>query len=84
MFNEEHDLEARITLSYGSIREAEAVAKAVSPDNLKAPPGLTIKTMRRGPKVVTLVKCERKLESLIATIDDLLMSVQVAERAISV
>ncbi len=77
-------MEARITLSYKSIREAEAVAKAVSPDNLKTPRGLSVKTMRKGPKVVTLVKCERNLESLIATIDDLLMSVQVAERAISV
>jgi len=77
-------LEAKITISYKSVREAEAVAKAVSPDNLKAPPGLAIKTIRRGPKVVTLVKCERNLESLIATIDDLLMSVQVVERAISV
>jgi len=77
-------LEARITLSYKSVREAEAIAKAISPDNLKTPRGLSVKTIRKGPKVVTLVKCQRSLESLIATIDDLLMSVQVAERAISV
>jgi len=77
-------LEARITLSYKSVREAEAIARAVSPDNLKTPRGLFVKTIRRGPKVVTLVKCERSLESLIATIDDLLMAVQVAEKTISV
>jgi len=77
-------LEARITLTYKNVREAEAVAKAISPDNLKTPKGLSVKTMRRGPKVITLVKCERNLESLIATINDLLMSIQIAERAISV
>jgi len=76
-------LEAEITLSCRNAREAEAIAKAVSPDNLKTPLGLTVKTMRRGSEVVTWVKCERKLESLIATLDDLLMAVQVAERAIS-
>jgi len=76
-------LEARITLSYKNAREAEAVAKAVSPDNVKAPAGLTVKTTRKGSKVLTLVKCERRLETFIATLDDLLMSVQVAERAVS-
>ncbi len=76
-------MEAEITLSCRSAREAEAIAKAVSPDNLKTPPGLTVKTARRGSKVITWVKCERKLESLIATLDDLLMAVQVAEKAIS-
>ncbi len=76
-------MEAEITLTCRSAREAEAVAKAVSPDNLKTPPGLTVKTERRGSSVVTWVKCERKLESLIATLDDLLMAVQVAEKAIN-
>ena len=76
-------MEARITFSYKSDREAEAVAKAVSPDNLKAPPGLAVETIRRGSKVITLVKCEGRLETFMATIDDLLMSVQVAERAVS-
>lgn len=77
-------MEAKIVLSYKSPREAEAIAEAISPDNVKAPPDLTIKTTKRGPKVITLVKCQRNLESFIATIDDLLMSVQVAERVISV
>jgi tRNA threonylcarbamoyladenosine modification (KEOPS) complex Pcc1 subunit len=80
---EDINLEAEITLSYESPREAEAIAKAISPDNVKVPEGLTIKTIKRGSKVITLVKCQRNLESFIATIDDILMAVQVAERAIS-
>ena len=76
-------MEARITLSYKSERDAEAVAKGVSPDNVRIPLGLSIKTVRRGLRVLTLVTCKRGLKTFIATIDDLLMSVQVAERAIS-
>lgn len=76
-------MDAEITLFCKSAREAEAIAKAVSPDNLKTPQGLTVKTERKDSEVVTRVKCERKLESLIATLDDLLMAVQVAEKAIS-
>jgi len=77
-------LEAKITLSYKGSREAEAIAKAISPDNVKAPSGLTIKTTKRGPKVITLVECQRNFKSFIATIDDVLMAVRVAEKAISV
>jgi len=77
-------LEAKITLVYESERDAEAITNAVSPDNLKTPPGLTVKTVRRGSSVVTLVRCEGKFETFLATINDLLAAVQVAERTISV
>jgi tRNA threonylcarbamoyladenosine modification (KEOPS) complex Pcc1 subunit len=77
-------LEARITLSYKNVRDAEAVAEAVSPDNVKAPSGLVIETRREGSKVLTLVKCEKGLSTFIATIDDLLSCVSVAERVFSI
>jgi len=77
-------LEVKIILSYESERDAEAITKAVSPDNVKTPLGLTVKTLRRGSTVVTLVRCEGKFETFLATINDLLAAVQVAERAISV
>jgi len=77
-------LEAKITLSYKNEREAEAVAKAVSPDNVEVPPGLFVKTTRRGPKVFTKIECETRLETFVATIDDLLSCVSVAEKAFSV
>jgi hypothetical protein len=76
-------LQAKIALSYKTLREAEAVAKAVSPDNVKVPQGLFIKTMRRGKKVFTRVECETRLETFVATIDDLLSAVSVAERTLS-
>lgn len=77
-------MEARITLSYKNAREAKAVAEAVSPDNVKVPSGLVVETKRRGPKILTLVKCRRGLSTFIATIDDLLSCVSIAERAFSV
>ena len=77
-------MEAEITLSYKNEREAEAVAKAVSPDNVQVPPGLFIRTMRKGFKVFTWVRCETKLQTFMATIDDLLSCISIAEKAFSV
>ncbi len=76
-------MEAEITLSYENEREAEAVARAVSPDNVRAPSGLFIKTVWRGRKVLTLVRCKMRLQTFIATIDDFLCCVSVAEKAFS-
>jgi len=75
-------LEAKVVLSYKTIREAEAVAKAVSPDNVKVPQGLFIKTTRRGRRVFTKIECETRLQTFVATIDDLLGAVSVAERTV--
>jgi hypothetical protein len=77
-------LEAEIRLSYQNEREAEAVAKAVSPDNVEVPPGLQVKTVRKGSDVLTRVECQTRLQTLIATIDDLLACVSVAEKTFTV
>ena len=77
-------MEAEIKLSYKNEREAEAVAKAVSPDNVEVPPGLFVKTVRKGPHVFTTIECQTKLQTFIATIDDLLSCVSVSEKAFSV
>ena len=77
-------MEAKIKLSYKNEREAEAVAKAVSPDNVDVPPGLFVKTVRRGSAVFTTVGCQTRLQTFIATLDDLLSCVSVGEKAFSV
>jgi hypothetical protein len=77
-------LEAEIRLSYGNEREAEAVAKAVSPDNVEVPSGLYIETVRNGSEVLTKVECQKRLQTLIATLDDLLACVSVAEKTFKV
>jgi hypothetical protein len=75
-------LEATITLEYGDPKTADAIAKAVSPDNFKTPTGLYIKTARNGNSVLTEVKAEGKLATFIATIDDLLFCVSTAEKTL--
>jgi hypothetical protein len=77
-------LEAEIELVYDEARMAEAVAKAVSPDNFKTPADLTVKTMLKGKKVSTQIVCKEKLPTFIATIDDLLACVSTAEKVLQV
>jgi tRNA threonylcarbamoyladenosine modification (KEOPS) complex Pcc1 subunit len=75
-------LEAEITLEYDDEKTAEAIAKAVSPDNFKTPRGLSIKTTRRDKKVSTRIQCKEKLRTFIATIDDLLFCTSTAEKTL--
>jgi hypothetical protein len=77
-------LEATITLEYADQKTAEAVAKAVSPDNFKTPVGLQVKTSQTNNKVVTEIRCEGKLATFTATIDDLLFSVSTAEKTLHI
>jgi len=77
-------VEAEIRLHYENEREAEAVAQAVSPDNVNVPSGLFVETTRSESEVLTQVQCEMKLQTFIATIDDLLSCVSTAEKAFSV
>jgi len=70
--------EAEIVLDYGDSRVAEAVAAAVSPDNLKTPAGMAVDTVRSGGRVLTRVCCGT-LSTFIATVDDLLFCTSVAE-----
>ncbi|MCJ7721581.1 hypothetical protein MUO98_04160 [Candidatus Bathyarchaeota archaeon] len=77
-------MEAEIRLSYKNEREAEAVSKAVSPDNVEIPLGLYVKTVRNGSEVNTKIECQTRLATLIATINDLLACVSVAEKTFKV
>jgi hypothetical protein len=75
-------LEATIKLEYKDEKTAHAIAKAVSPDNLKTPAGLTVETIREGCRVITQIKCDGKLATFTATIDDLLFSASTAEKTL--
>ncbi len=77
-------LQATITLEYADVKTAEAVAKAVSPDNFKTPVGLQVNTVREDCKVVTQICCDGKLATFTATIDDLLFSASTAEKTLRV
>lgn len=77
-------MEAEICLNYKNEREAQAVAQAVSPDNMEVPAGLSVVTVQNGSEVHTTIQCEKRLQTLIATIDDLLACISVAEKTFKV
>lgn len=77
-------MEAEIVLEYDEAKMSESVFKAISPDNFKVPKSLFIKTKRQGRRVVTHVKCEGRLGTFLATIDDLLFCTSTAEKALRV
>lgn len=75
-------MEATVTIEYPDKELAKAVANAVSPDNFKTPPQLTVRTFHQGCKVTTTILCEGKQATFIATIDDLLFSATTAEKVL--
>jgi hypothetical protein len=75
-------LQAKIQLSYPNEKTAEAIAKAVSPDNFKTPEGLKIGTIEESTMVITEIECDGKLSTFTATIDDLLSSASTAEKTV--
>lgn len=76
-------MKAEISLSYRTDKQAKAIADSITPDNVKVPEGLAVKTERREREVLTHIKCRSNLFTFIATIDDLLGAVSVAEKSIS-
>ncbi|MGA2524107.1 MAG: KEOPS complex subunit Pcc1 [Candidatus Bathyarchaeia archaeon] len=75
-------MQATISLEYADKKLAKAVADALSPDNFKTPPKLTVKTTLSQRKVITVIQCESKLATFTATIDDLLFCATTAEKTV--
>jgi hypothetical protein len=76
-------MEAKIILIYKDKKEADAVSKAISPDNYKTPENLFIETTKIKNRVITTVKYNsEKLMTFQSTIDDLLNCISVAEMTI--
>lgn len=75
-------ISAEIEVDYGDERVAKSVAAAVSPDNLTAPEGMEISTRSEGGRVITSVQFRGRIQTLVATVDDLLSCMQAAENAV--
>lgn len=72
-------MRADVSCNYGSPRVSKAVAKALEPDNLKLQEGLMVSTKASGRKVVSVVELDGRMETLLATLDDLLACTLTAE-----
>ena len=69
---------------YHDEKTAESVSKAIMPDNLKTPNFMIINTYYEGCEVALKILCSRRIETLLATIDDLLICVKAIEECIDV
>lgn len=67
---------------YGSEDVSEAIANALSPDNLQAPEGVRVLTKAMGKRVVSMVELEGRIETLLATLEDLLACTSTAENVL--
>jgi len=75
-------MEAFLRFNYENERKAEAVSKAIKPDNLKTPKFMKIDTCHEGCEVIIKIINSRRIETLMATIDDLLLCVKAIEECI--
>ena len=76
--------EAEIKFKTVNKKMAKAIALSVIPDNLTAPKGLKVKTKTKNEKIISTVKCEKSFETFLATLDDLVASLHLAEKILKV
>ena len=64
--------EADLRLTFKDEKEAEIITKSLEQDNRPLPRGLTLKMVRDGKVILFEIRCERRVRSLLTTIDDIL------------
>ena len=72
-------MRARVVCAYEGEGIPKAIADALHPDNLRVPKGIRVITKARGKRVISEVELEGRIESLLATLDDLLACTSTAE-----
>jgi hypothetical protein len=70
-------------LKYRNHRIAEAVIKAITPDNVNLLPETKIESNVKKNNVNIHIQSKRGIASLITTLDDILTCIQVAEKTLS-
>jgi hypothetical protein len=75
-------LRALLVCAYRDPKVSRAIAKALHPDNLNLSGGIRVKTWCEGGRVITEVEVNKKIETFLATLDDLLACTQAAEGVI--
>ena len=72
-------MRASVVCGYKKREAAKAIAAAIQPDNLQAPKGVRVRTKVDIARVTTLVELDGRIETLLATLDDLLACISTAE-----
>ena len=72
-------MRAKIVCAYGSDPISRSIAAALHPDNLQVPKGVQVTTVARGKQVITKIEVDGRIETLLATLEDLLSCTSTAE-----
>lgn len=72
-------MRARVICTYDSSSFSQAIAAALGPDNLQAPKSVKVNTAAQGRQVVTTIGVKGRIETLLATVEDLLSCTSTAE-----
>jgi len=72
-------MRAKIVCIYENDSAPRAIAAALSPDNIQVPKGIRVVTLARGRQVITEVEMDGRIETLLATLEDLLSCTSTAE-----
>ncbi len=73
---------AKISCRYEDESVSEAVAASIRPDNLDSPEKVSVDTERDGKWVKSEIEVEGGIETLLATVEDLLACTSTAEKMI--
>ncbi len=73
---------AVLAVRYGSAAAARVIGGAVAPDDGPVPPGVAVRSGVRGATVEARVVCVRGVASLLATLEDVLGHLQLAEQTV--
>ncbi|TFH08925.1 MAG: hypothetical protein E4H14_05460 [Candidatus Thorarchaeota archaeon] len=71
---------ATIKLDFQSSDIAKRVLESIKPDNSPLPKGLTIDCSVKGTKLLITIQCTRSIDSLGATLEDILSAIDLSLR----
>ncbi|MHA1638120.1 MAG: CTAG/PCC1 family protein [Candidatus Thorarchaeota archaeon] len=74
------NMSVRMELTFESHNHAVRVLDAIAPDNYPLPTGIMIDTQVNGPILLILIKCERGIDSLRATLEDIMSAIDLSIR----
>ena len=73
---------ATVSIKYTDQTTAQSILEAITPDNIKAPQGISINANVKDTTLLITVNCKRGVGSLLSTLDDLILCIQSAEKAL--
>jgi len=75
---------AEFSIVYKNRKTANSIYKSILPDNVKTSSGLKIETKLREREAEVKIMCFKGIETLLATIDDMLSCIQVSEGVLKI